>query len=344
MGAGRTEEGVEAMANVPSPGRGEVRFDTLALQGAAAGRERFERCVTDIVKVIVPLAREVEAAPGDWGIDTFVGELDEGGSVSIWQSKYFLHPGDSLKSHQAEVRDSFKSAMKNAADKGYTVTSWTLALPGTMSPEMTKWFDGWRKRTLADHEGSLVIDVWQEVDLRGYLMKPDFEPIRTHYFGAYPQPAESSVRAIEDLEDGTVYDGALFIKQLHAADIRQDNTARRAFFNAEIMSRDINERESGPEVAELRSMRSTVEQMWSTRFEQARASTDRPDGRLPALFPDVCRSIESHHDQNPNRVLRDTSVHRIGLVHHLAEGGDVGWVAHFPDIAAEHFGDEAASG
>jgi hypothetical protein len=327
---------VTAMASIPTVGHGEVRFDTLGLEGEPAGRERFERIVTDIIKVTIPLAREVQPNPGDWGIDTFVGDLEEDGTVMIWQSKFFLKPGDTLDSHQAQIRASFKSAMKNATEHGYTVASWTLVVPGTMTPQMTTWFDSWRKRQVKDHGGDLVIDIWQEADLRHRLMQDDFAHVRIHYFGAYPEAPAPAARTLDDPEDPAVYDGALFIRQLHEAQIVQDKPARRAFFNAEIMTRDINERETVNELAELRTMRATVEQMWSTRYETARATATDEDGLLPSLFPDVCSSIERHHELNPNLILRDTAVHRLGLVHHLAETGDVGWVVHFADIAADH--------
>ena len=46
--------------------------------------------------------------------------------------------------------------------------------------------------------------------------------------------------------------------------------ARRAFFNAEVMTRDVNEREASTELAELSKIRFVIEQKWHTRFEAAR--------------------------------------------------------------------------
>jgi hypothetical protein len=298
------------------------------VEGEEEGRARFQRLVTDIVGVIHPTAREIEPNPGDWGIDTFVGELDKG-VVSVWQSKFFL--GGVGKSQQAQIRASFKSAVKSALENGLALESWTLAMPCSMDGEATKWWDGWRKRERT--RTKVEIELWQENHLRGHLMRPDFSHVRANYFGPLPT---SPLRDVEEVAAPDAYDGALFIKQLHAASIVNDGPARRAFFNAEVMTRDVNERESAPELAELRTMRSILEQMWHTRFEAARVEGAADDGRLPSLYPAVCEAVERHHASAPNPVLRDTVVHRTGLMHHLAEDGRVGWVEHFGEIAKAH--------
>jgi hypothetical protein len=326
------EADLEAVAAVPSAGRGEIRFELLAIEGEEAGRAKFERLVTDIVCILHPTARAVGANPGDWGIDTFVGRLD-GGSVAIWQSKFWLKPGDSLKSQQAQIRDSYTSATSRADKEGLELIGWTLCIPGPMDPAMAKWWDGWKAREQRKRPKGFEIELWQEERLRGFLMMSDFLGVRSQYFGSVP--VAGTIDA-EDPPDPAVYDGTLFVRQLHEANINADSTARRAFFNAEVLTRDINEREADQELKQLRTLRSVVEQMWSTRFEDARATSDRDDGQLPGLYPSVCKTIEEHHRDNPNPVIRDSLVHRTGLVHHLAEDGHVGWVEHYVDIADAH--------
>jgi hypothetical protein len=200
-----------------------------------------------------------------------------------------------------------------------------------MDAEATKWWDAWRKREQA--RTKVQINLWQANHLRAHLLRPDFSHVRANYFGPVPS---SPLREVHEVAQPAAYDGALFIKQLHAASIFHDGPARTAFFNAEVMTRDVNERESVPELAELRSIRSILEQMWHTRFEAARANGAAPDGRLPALYPTVCEAVERHHASVPSTVLRDTIVHRTGLLHHLAEDGRVGWVEHYDEIAKAH--------
>jgi hypothetical protein len=317
------------VAAVPSAGRGEIRLALLGIEGESAGRDKFERLVTDIVKVIHPAARSVEANPGDWGIDTLVGELDSG-RVAVWQSKYFVSGiGDSQKQ---QIRESFASVQQAAAKHSFALISWTLVIPTTFDAPATKWWDKWVKEKKTT---GIAIKLWAEADLRSQLMKPDFEHVRNQYFGT----VEVSVpveRSVDDVADPTTYDSALFIKQLRAANIFHDNTARRAFFNAEVMTRDVHEREVDAELADLKRVRFEIEQRWHTRFEGAKAVSIRDDGQLPSLYPDVCSAIESYHEKNPSQHLRDSLVHRTGLVHHLVEEGKVGWVSGFELIASSH--------
>lgn len=329
------ESGVGVIAAVPSAGSGEILFPLLSIEGVEAGRAKFERLVTDIVCVIHPTARAVGANPGDWGIDTFVGRLD-GGKVGIWQSKFWLNPGDKFAAQKAQISESYKSATTRADAEGLDLISWTLCIPGTMDPKLTQWWDGWvgrERRKRRKQSPGFEIDLWQEERLRGFLMKDDFADVRAQYFGSVPRAGTIDA---EDPPDPAVYDSTLFIRQLREANIHADSTARRAFFNAEVLARDINERESVQELKQLRTVRAVVEQMWSTRFERARAATDRDDGQLPGLYPEVCDAIETYHREDPNPVLRDSLIHRTGLVHHLADDGQAGWVEYYRDIAEDH--------
>ncbi len=328
--AGASDEHSTLVA-IPSAGRGEIRLELLAAQGVEAGRARFERLVTDIVKVIHPTAREVKPNPGDWGIDTFVGRLD-GGTIAVWQSKFFLD--DVGKSQQAQIRKSFKSVLDSAGANGFVVGSWTLAMSGTLDAACAKWWDGWSVRQRREH--GVEVQLWDEAEFRSLLMKPDFAHVRSQYFGESPTAVTNSEREVQELAAPDEFDGALFIAQLHAADILNDGPARRAFFNAEVMTRDINERESAIELAELSKIRSVIEQKWHTRFEAARADGPEAGGRLPRLYPAVCTAIEDYHTRQPSSLLRDSLIHRTGLIHHLAEDGQVGWVDHFSSIAADH--------
>ncbi len=321
---------ITALAAIPTAGRGGIRLELLAVEGEAAGRERFEKLVTAIVREIHPSARTVKANPGDWGIDTFVGELS-GGSIAVWQSKYFI---DGVgKAQQAEIRDSFASLQRAATKRGFKVSSWTLALPVDLDGLATKWWDGWKKRE--HRKTGIVIDLWPGETIQTYLRKPDLAGVRQQFFGLAPGevPVE---RTIIDPADWHEFDQALFVRQLKEAGVMHDLPARRAFFNAEVMTRDVQEREVPAEVDALNSVRADVHQLWHTRFETKRAECDEESTALPGLYPAVMTAVETHHSSNPSAALRDTLVHRSGLVHHLVEAGHAGWVLDFDRIAAEH--------
>lgn len=59
-------------------------------RGDAGAREAFQEVIRRLVKLTYPSARNLDDRSGDWGIDTFHGDLD-GGAIVVWQAKYFLN-------------------------------------------------------------------------------------------------------------------------------------------------------------------------------------------------------------------------------------------------------------
>ena len=322
----------EQLSAIPTAGRGLVRLELLGIEGEPVGRERFERLVTAVVQEIHPNARSIRANPGDWGIDTFVGELSRG-TIAVWQSKYFLAGVGRVQ--QAEIRDSFGSLQKAADRHRFKTAGWTLALPSDLDGPGTKWWDRWRAKK--QRETGIVIDLWPGSRLESLLRKPDLTAVRQQFFGHAPGEALVE-RTVLDPDDWSEFDQALFIRQLKEAGISQDRVARRAFFNAEVMTRDVQEREVPSELDALSSVQASLHQLWHTRFEAERAKRDDTTTALPGLYPDVMTAVEAHHQARPSPALRDTLVHRSGLVHHLVEAGHAGWVRDFARIAEEHRG------
>jgi len=320
------QDTLEAMAVIPTAGSGLVRLALLDAEGEAAGRERFERLVTGVVWELHPTARAVQANPGDWGIDTFVGELSRG-TISVWQSKYFIDGVN--KAQQAEIRESFRSIQESAAREGFKVASWTLAIPVDLDGPATKWWDGWRTRT--QRTSGVAIELWSGAHVEGLLRKPDLAGVRQQFFGRAPGE-HATERSVRDPDDWSRFDSALFVEQLRVAGITDDRVARRAFFNAEVMARDVQEREVPSEIEALGSVQANLHQMWHTRFEAEKAAVGATVNALPRLYPGVMSAVEAYHQANPSRELRDTLVHRSGLVHHLVEAGDAGWVRNYKDV------------
>lgn len=320
----------QQLTAIPTAGRGLVRLELLGVEGDAVGRERFERLVTAVVREIHPTARSILANPGDWGIDTFVGELSRG-TIVVWQSKYFVDGVGRVQ--QADIRDSFASLQKAADRHRFKVAGWTLALPTDLDGPATKWWDRWRLKK--QHETEVVIDLWPGSTVESLLRKTDLAGVRQQFFGL--APGEGLVeRVVLDRDDWSEFDQALFVRQLKEAGISQDRAARRAFFNAEVMTRDVQEREVRSELDALSSVQADLHQMWHTRFEAERAERDDASTALPGVYPSVMAAVEAHHQTSPSPALRDTLVHRSGLVHHLVEAGHAGWVRDFDRIAEEH--------
>lgn len=206
----------------------KLEYDVGTTAGA---REVFQSLITDLVAVHHPTANEV-AGPGggDWGIDTYVGRLDD--DVVVWQSKFFLEwKGEDQR---GQVRDSFNQLMKQAQKEGLTVKAWTLCVPCILPPGEQKWFDGWKTRTARKH--NVEIEMWNGAILRRQLMKPDASDVRQQYFEQEPLPEAPPVVPLLDVRP---FDEALFVRQLEEAGYVETDAARGLFFAAEALVRTL---------------------------------------------------------------------------------------------------------
>jgi hypothetical protein len=115
------------------------------------------------------------------GIDVLVGDLH--GRVTIWQAKYFIR--EFKESQKGQVRESFASAFKAAGEHGYTVDRWVLCIPCSMDPKVTQWWQGWK--AARHRETGVIIDLWDETELRKLLLRPEAGHVRRHYYNPYRQ-------------------------------------------------------------------------------------------------------------------------------------------------------------
>lgn len=314
-------------------GSGDVDFRFLETRfgGPAGARDAFERLIADIVGIVHPDVQEVRANPGDWGIDAYVGDLGQGGEVHIWQSKYFINGFG--KTQQSDVRESYKAASKAALENGYKIASWTLCVPCELDGPMLKWWEGWKKRTSKTDD--LTVSLQTAGFLRRRLQQPTGADVRNDYFSPiFPLPQArpdlDEPRGLEELTDDSKYDGALFVLQMNEAGLPETFAAREAFFNAEILEREVTDKGIPPEISALSTWRVRVSSTWSTAFNTAcQTSTDR---RLPQLYGEVLERIETGHTQEAAS-LRAHALHGVGLLHQAVDNGRAGWVRDWRDIA-----------
>jgi hypothetical protein len=226
-------------------------FELIGPGGKDEGRHVFERLIVQLVRLGHP-AMGIAASPGDWGIDALVGELDE--IVSVWQAKYFID-GFGEDQHQ-QVRESFKAAVKAAEDHDYTIDTWTLCVPVELEPATAQWWSGWRRRT--SRTTGIQIDLWTGSALEETLAAPEAEHIARSYFpmsmGAASVPPPATVLPVPA---GVHYNDALFIKQLTEAGIAETASAKRQFFNYEVLSREVADKADPQEVQTLETGRGT---------------------------------------------------------------------------------------
>ncbi|MEV4219101.1 hypothetical protein [Nonomuraea sp. NPDC049725] len=312
-------------------GSGLIDFNFLVIRAGSkdGARATFEDLVQDLVGVKHPEVSTIEANPGDWGIDAYVGSLAEG-EVSVWQSKFFLDGFD--KAQQSQVRDAYDSAIAAANKEGYTLISWTLCMPCNFDGPNQKWWDGWKKRM--EKRDDVVIDLWNRVRLRNLLMSEDAKRVVEVYFNPiFPVASQASTKPTVRLDDPLRYEGALFVKQMHVAGMLACDEAKEEFFNAEILSREIHDKALEEEVAALNDTRAVLGSLWSQRFNTAvQLSNDR---LLPGLYERVMDAIREHHPSVP-KVLRCGLIHAFGLMHQRVDEGRAGWVRDYNKLAAEY--------
>ncbi|MGC7102797.1 hypothetical protein ACPZ19_49715 [Amycolatopsis lurida] len=301
----------------------EVRAN---IQGA---RQDFEEMIGQLVRAVRPgVAAMVAANPGDWGIDVFVGDL--GGRIVVWQSKYFM-PEVAGSTHQAQIRDSFNSVVKKAADEKFVLQQWVLCVPSSMDAPTTKWWSGWKKRMETQH--GVLIELWDETELRGLLLTPDAEHVYRHYYA--PARPGHAVAPVVDLaeEDSDRLDSALFVRQLQEAGHTEVVASKHQFFNAELLAREIVDKGVPSEVAALSHADAAVHGLWEDHFNDAcQASVG---ACLLGLHRSVMGEIRAQHE-----VLRaglpGGAIHTSGLMHRVVDDRRAGWVRHWRQVAEDH--------
>jgi hypothetical protein len=284
----------------------------------AGARDDFEQMLAMLVAATHPGARAVAANPGDWGIDVLLGDLS--GLVVIWQSKYFWPIV--TKSSQAQIRESFASALAAAERNGYRLRRWVLCVPSSMDPATARWWDRWRSRR--QRETGVVIDVWHETTLREMLARPDAAHVRRHYYDPYfPVAFAPRRRGLREVEPhiSDAYENALFVKQLRAAGHAETESAKREFFNADLLAREIGDRGVSAELEALGEADSLVHGIWEARFN---AYGQENDPLMPGLHAAVMTEIRESGAFPAD--LAAGRVHRCGLMHRVVQGRRAGWI------------------
>jgi hypothetical protein len=155
-----------------------INFVTHEVRAGQQGaREDFEQMLGLLVQATQGDAHLVFAHPGDWGIDVLVGDLN--GQASIWQAKYFIR--EFKEAQKDQVRESFRSAMRESKSHGYAVDRWTLCVPISLDPSAMQWWQRWKAGREGEHPG-LYVDLWDENRLRSLLITPGASNVRRAFY------------------------------------------------------------------------------------------------------------------------------------------------------------------
>ncbi|MFM1724429.1 MULTISPECIES: hypothetical protein [Rhodococcus] len=307
------------------------RFEMDAGSDAAA-RANFQLLVTDLVMVQFPDATTVEGAGGrDWGIDTIAGELS-GGDVRLWQSKFVMSWQDD--SPRSQVYKSYKSAKTKAVENGYVLKYWTLVVPCVLAPEELQWFHKWKQKKLTDDK--VAVDLWDGPRLRHLLQQIDAESIARRYFAhLFPTPVvppKPKKARVAHLDDPAVYEGALFVRQLHEAGRMETDAASAQFYATDALFRDFANKGDEDAVAAIRELEMDVREIWENRFNQ-QVPFATVTGLIPEMIDEVIGKVGECVDPDGVEL---SNAHKKGTVHRIVEKRWAGWVKHWRKIAAEH--------
>jgi hypothetical protein len=275
-----------------------------------------------------------------------VGSLAE--SILIWQSKYFYDKlGDSQKK---QIRESFASAMAHATKHGYAVDAWTLCVACEVSAPEKRWWDT-KVREWSKLYPHVQFDLWDAPRLRRKLASPDAHEVWAEFYGPNKDIAEASkagamtppVAPPLSLEETPTYHGALFVRQMAVAGITEMDAQRLAYFNADLLVRDITARSVPAQLAAI----AEVDAMLLGTWEDAIAD--------PATTPNAAE-YESSARGLFSAVMKETKVivapaelplrvvHTRGLMHRIVEDARAGWVHDWRDIATRTEAPEASGG
>jgi hypothetical protein len=324
------------MASTPTNPVPPINFHALIAHTASkdGARARFQQLIAQLVYLRSPSVRQIEPNPGDWGIDCFVGELDD--STFVWQAKFFIDEVGSTQ--QQEIRESFETVIAKAQSESFRLAAWTLCIPVSLDAPSTAWWDKWKRKRQA--ESGVAIDLWDVTRLEATLLSPEAQHIREAYFGSpSTQPAPSAELPVSALPADLTYEEMLFVKQLRAAELPEIESAKRQFFNAEIMRLEVADKGVEAEVREVDGCLAEAHALWETRFNE-RCESSSPGEKLPGLYSGVMKAIEEVHSASKQRrtSVPMSLVHRLGTMHHVVEEGRAGWTRSFRSLANTHRG------
>jgi hypothetical protein len=134
-------------------------MDPLSQRLKELPREDFEKLCCQLLKARHPNAdvRHVEGAGGDFGVDTFIGDLADG--PAVWQSKAFA---DGIgKSQKEQIRQSLRQAVRKVQPR-----LWILCISVDMDIHAHKWF----QKLAASYANTVDIRLMQGSDIVSELL------------------------------------------------------------------------------------------------------------------------------------------------------------------------------
>ena len=170
----------------------------------------FEKMCRQLVHAENPNAVPVEANPGDEGMDSFEGVIDEQ-MEHIWQFKHFPHGIG--KSQQDQIRKSLNTAIEKHKPK-----KWTLITSTDLSPDTHRWVKGQQEKF-----PEVCIAVVPATRVREMLIK--HQGIRKQYFPLQDEKIDELMRMVGGVgESGSLPKAAILQNIRNGVVLLNDNS------------------------------------------------------------------------------------------------------------------------
>jgi hypothetical protein len=171
-------------------------------------------------------------------------------------------------------------------------------------------------------------------------MSPDAADVWAEFYGSNRDTLEAReattyVPLPVSLELTPDYGGALFVKQMTRAGLTEVDAQRQAFFNADLLVRDIEARAVERQLSAILEVNSELLGNWEDAVADPATAPNAAEYGPSArkLFSVVMRRTQS---VKPPAELPLRSVHTRGLMHRIVEDGRAGWVHDWRDVARDH--------
>lgn len=313
----------------------ELDLRVLSTHWTEAGaRDIFAELVNQCVASVYGNCRAIRPSQGDGGIDTFIGEFDNG--IHIWQAKFFpWGVGDDQK---GQIRKSWKSCVESTEYS--KPVRWTLCIPIEMSLEEAKWWQTWKKKNEKDHQ--ITIELWSRTEFVRFSFRPDLTNVFHHALKiggnnhSTEKDALNAMRAarqitLKDLPSGDAFSNAVFVRKLEKAGITQHKISRTAFYNFELFRQKTVLDNEAEKLAQLEDLQLKIFGLWESNY-----NAHEQDNKLGgSLYVAVDQSISKEEHNQLFTPLPLHILHKKGGLHYWADICEIGWTADFKTVATE---------
>lgn len=307
-------------------------FDYLLKKhGKEGSRQVFEDACAKVFSEEYRNSYPVKCNPGDGGIDVFVGDFSE--KIDVYQCKCFFN--EIGASQISQINSSFKKAIESDE---YKLKKWVLCVPKSLTIDEFKWWSKWKKNK--ESKFKIDIELKDSIKLLKLIKKHDLhleifdeeELIKLDQILDYLAEKKQSLKEIFDLPLDMNFSDKLFTLKLKSAKINDHlEVFNKQFFNAEILTKEVESRNIENELKELKSLKSVLNEIWLTQYM---LYDDLFDGNK--LLATVNKRIEDLNGTDTLKTNLDiSSSEKKGILHQLADECTIGWVRNYKEKLKE---------